>query len=35
VHQNADIYLVVAVIAGAMTIAAVLSAVMATFWRID
>ena len=35
VHQNADIYLVVAVIAGAMTIAAVLSAIMATFWRID
>src|SRR5271167_908396 len=35
VHQNADIYLVVAVIAGAMTVAAVLSAIMATFWRID
>ena len=35
VHQNADIYLVVAVIAGAMTIAAVLSAVVATVWRID
>jgi hypothetical protein len=35
VHQNAEVYLVVAVIAGAMTVAAVLSAIMATFWRID
>jgi hypothetical protein len=35
VHQNADIYLVVAVIAGAMTVAAVLSAIIATVWRID
>ena len=35
VHQNADIYVVVAVIAGAMTVAAILSAIMATFWRID
>lgn len=35
VHQNADVYLVVAVIAGAMTVAGVLSAIMATIWRID
>jgi hypothetical protein len=35
VHQNADIYLVVAVIAGALTVAAVLSAIIATVWRID
>jgi hypothetical protein len=35
VHQNADIYLVVTVIAGAMTVAAVLSAIIATFWRVD
>jgi hypothetical protein len=35
VHQNADVYLIVAVIAGAMTVASVLSAIVATFWRID
>jgi hypothetical protein len=35
VHQNADVYLVVAVIAGAMAVASVLSAIIATFWRID
>ncbi len=35
VHQNADVYLVVAVIAGAMTVAGVLSAIMATLWRND
>jgi hypothetical protein len=35
VHQNADIYLIVAVIAGALTVASVLSAIVATVWRID
>jgi len=35
VHGNADIYLVVAVIAGALTVAAVISAIIATVWRID
>ena len=35
VHEGADVYLVITVIAAAMTVAAVLSALMATFWRID
>ena len=34
-HKDNELFLVVAIIAGAMTIAAVLSALVATFWRID
>lgn len=32
-HANNDTFLIVAIIAGALTIAAVLSAIAATFWR--
>ena len=35
VHSGADTYMIVAIIAGALTIAGVLSALIATFWRID
>jgi hypothetical protein len=35
VHQGADTYLVIAIIAGALTVAGVLSALIATFWRVD
>jgi hypothetical protein len=35
VQPHNDVFLVVAVIAGAMTVAAVASALIATFWRID
>jgi hypothetical protein len=34
-HQNNDTYLVVAIIAGALTVAGVVTALLATFWRID
>ena len=34
-HQNNDAYLIVAVIAGALTLAGVITALLATFWRID
>jgi hypothetical protein len=35
VHQDADVYLVITVIAAAVTVASVLSALIATFWRVD
>ena len=35
VQPHNDVFLVVAVIAGALTIAAIASALIATFWRID
>lgn len=34
-HQNNDTYLIVAIIAGALTVAGVITALLATFWRID
>jgi hypothetical protein len=34
-HQNNDAYLIVAIIAGALTAAGVVTALLATFWRID
>jgi hypothetical protein len=34
-HQNNDAYLIVAIIAGALTVAGVFTALLATFWRID
>jgi hypothetical protein len=34
-HHDNELFLVVAIIAGALTVAAVLSALVATFWRID
>jgi hypothetical protein len=34
-HANNDTFLIVAIIAGALTIAGVLSAIAATFWRIN
>jgi hypothetical protein len=34
-HQNNDAYLIVAIIAGALTVAGVITALLATFWRID
>ena len=34
-HQNNDAYLIVAIIAGALTLAGVVTALLATFWRVD
>jgi hypothetical protein len=34
-HQNNDAYLIVAIIAGALTAAGVVTALLATFWRVD
>jgi hypothetical protein len=34
-HLNNDAYLIVAIIAGALTLAGVVTALLATFWRID
>ena len=34
-HANNDTYLIIAIIAGALTAAGVLTALLATFWRID
>ncbi|MFI4935650.1 MAG: hypothetical protein ACHP7N_13590 [Caulobacterales bacterium] len=34
-HRDNDAFLIVAIIAGALTVAGVLSALLATFWRID
>jgi hypothetical protein len=34
-HDHNDTFLIVALIAGALTIAATISAVIATFWRVD
>jgi hypothetical protein len=34
-HANNDLYLIVAIIAGALTLAGVFSALLASFWRVD
>jgi hypothetical protein len=34
-HANNDLYLIVAIIAGALTVAGVFSALLASFWRVD